>query len=164
MDCKQCGAGNDERAIECAFCGGVLRRAYPYDPMGEWLTGLEDKFDGIRTPRSTAASVAWTVIGIGLPVGVAVALRQAELIVGWFGIVATIVGVLAVMLGALEFLPQGRGLTRVEQQRSAVFTELEQYRRGAEIERWRLAVMMTEALPRGSLLHQGVLAEDQPRE
>lgn len=44
MDCKQCGADNDERAIECGYCGAQVRRPYAGDPLGKWLSDLNADF------------------------------------------------------------------------------------------------------------------------
>jgi hypothetical protein len=146
MLCKQCSGDNDDRAIECGYCGAGLRRPYPYDALGEWLEELD--FD---SPGSNTIDTVLLVISIAVAAGVTGLLYRAEAIHGWVAAGALALGLIVVLMSTVEILLSGFLVRRARARyRNEVAPSIDELRRETEMEPWRLVVVIHEALPKRS--------------
>ena len=156
MQCKQCSGTNEERAIECGWCGAGLRRPYPCDALGQWLERLE--------PEVVVSSTAWTVfvVLVCLVVVAPFALVGFDFVDGWIPAIAIVLGLVATVLG-LSGLFAGRSIAKGRARfRSKVRPALEELYRETDMQRWRVGVLVHESLPRRSAISTHFIAGELP--
>ena len=164
MQCKQCGGANDdERALECGYCGGVLRRAWPHDPVGKWLARLERRGGDRWGWLQNAVAVGEAALAGGLTALLWVTgLMSSPVALIGFGLGAWI------LLEALVSIAGPWSVARARRRfRDGIGAELLRYRRDTGMEAWRFLVLVAESLPgrgwaiRGQLLE--LEGEDEPQ-
>jgi len=162
MECKQCSAANDERAVECGYCGAQLRRPYVGDPLGKWLKELSDDF----TERHVRFGFFVAVLGCSLVAAVAAGVA-ARVLLTWTMWWAIFLGVaLSLLLGGLVFCVESR--VEVRRRRAAFerdyWPRIQSFGETNGIKGWRLHVVAGETFTKWSLLRGYLLDHREPSE
>jgi hypothetical protein len=154
MQCKQCRGENEERATQCGFCDAVLRRPYPYDPLGEWIASLErDVQRKISTPLSRALELfVLVVVVVASPIGLTLLAQWLGIVPpGWVSTALFGLGMMCVAVAVRGFVPKSRP------RHVDYVDQIDEYRRTAGIEPWRMIVLVAESMPKRSLVRAHIL-------